>query len=119
MEHALRRLMFLATNLVTYQKHQDVVNFYETVTKVFQRYPTYNMLAAYVTLSLTPSFYRFFRRAGILPSNTTTYSLAEITNALYMQVGAIPYLGCSNNGTALDEIWYFNHALGTVSTLSG
>ncbi|KAH0837991.1 ribonuclease T2 [Lanmaoa asiatica] len=80
-----------------YKKHQEVVNFFETVTKVFQMYPTYNMLAA----------------AGILPSNKTTYTLAQITNALYSQTGAIPYLGCSNNGTVLDEVWYFHHVFGT------
>jgi ribonuclease T2 len=80
-----------------YQEHQEVVNFYETVTKVFQMYPTYNMLAA----------------AGILPSNTTTYTLSQITNALYSQTGAVPYLGCYSNGTILDEVWYFHHVLGT------
>jgi len=80
-----------------YKSHREVVNFFETVTKIFQMYPTYNMLAA----------------AGILPSNETTYTLAQITNALYSQTGAIPYLGCSNNGTVLDEVWYFHHVLGT------
>ncbi|KAG1850623.1 ribonuclease T2 [Suillus subalutaceus] len=80
-----------------YQEHQEVVNFYETVTKVFQMYPTYNMLAA----------------AGILPSNTTTYTLSQITNVLYSQTGAVPYLGCYGNGTILDEVWYFHHVLGT------
>ncbi|EGO05308.1 hypothetical protein SERLA73DRAFT_174402 [Serpula lacrymans var. lacrymans S7.3] len=81
-----------------YVEHMEVVNFYETVTKVFQMYPTYNMLAA----------------AGILPSNTTTYTLAEITNALVSQTGAVPYLGCSgSDGTVLDEVWYFHHVLGT------
>ncbi|KAG0707518.1 ribonuclease T2 [Suillus ampliporus] len=80
-----------------YKEHQDVVNFYETVTKVFHMYPTYDMLAA----------------AGILPSNTTTYTLSQITNALYSQTGAVPYLGCFGNGTILDEVWYFHHVLGT------
>ncbi|KAG1762977.1 ribonuclease T2 [Suillus occidentalis] len=80
-----------------YQGHQEVVNFYETVTRVFQMYPTYNMLAS----------------AGILPSNTTTYTLSQITNALYSQIGAVPYLGCYDNGTILDEVWYFHHVIGT------
>lgn len=31
-----------------------MVNFFETVTKVFQMYPTYNMLAAYVPLREAP-----------------------------------------------------------------
>ncbi|KAG8219471.1 ribonuclease T2 [Butyriboletus roseoflavus] len=80
-----------------YKGHQEVVNFFETIMKVFQTYPTYNMLAA----------------PGIIPSNKTTYTLARITNALYSQTGAIPYLGCSNNGSVLDEVWYFHHVLGT------
>ncbi|KAI6120577.1 ribonuclease T2 [Pisolithus croceorrhizus] len=83
-----------------YKEHQDVVNSYEAVVKVFQLYPTYNMLAA----------------AGIVPSNGTTYTLAQITNALYSQTGAIPYLGYSGNGVVLDEVWYFHHVLGTVRT---
>jgi hypothetical protein len=52
--------------------------------------------------------------AGILPSNTTTYTLSQITNALYSQIGAVPYLGCYDNGTILDEVWYFHHVIGTV-----
>ncbi len=58
-----------------------------------------------------------FHRSGITPSNKTTYSLSQIQNALKGQTGAIPYLGCGNNGTVLQEVWYFHHVLGTVSTL--
>ena len=56
-------------------------------------------------------------RSGIFPSNKTTYSLSQIENALEAQTGAIPYLGCGQNGTVLQEVWYFNHVLGTVSRL--
>lgn len=81
-----------------YREHQEVVNFFETVVKVFQMYPTYDMLAA----------------AGISPSNTTTYTRAQITNALYSQTGADPWLGCyGENDSILQEIWYFHHVLGT------
>ncbi|KAG1774071.1 ribonuclease T2 [Suillus placidus] len=81
-----------------YKEHQEVVNFFETVVKVFQMYPTYDMLAA----------------AGIVPSNTTTYTRAQIANALYSQTGADPWLGCyDTDGTVLEEIWYFHHVLGT------
>ncbi|KAG1813257.1 ribonuclease T2-like protein [Suillus subaureus] len=81
-----------------YKTHQEVVNFFETVVKVFQMYPTYDMLAA----------------AGIVPSNTTTYTRAQIANALYSQTGADPWLGCYDaNGAVLEEIWYFHHVLGT------
>lgn len=30
----------------------------------------------------------------------------------------MPYLGCGGeNGTILEEVWYFNHVLGTVSPI--
>ncbi|KAI0275044.1 ribonuclease T2 [Gloeopeniophorella convolvens] len=80
-----------------YKKHQDVVNFFDAVVRAFKQFPTYDMLAA----------------AGIVPSNTTTYKLSDIQNALKAQSGGIPYLGCGNNGTVLQEVWYFNHVSGT------
>lgn len=98
-----------------YQEHEEVINFFETAIRYvtlphsnnqplsffsgFQRYPTYDMLAAY----------------GITPSNTTTYPLAKIQDALKAQTGALPYLGCSDKGGSLSEVWYFNHVFGTVS----
>jgi Ribonuclease T2 family len=54
------------------------------------------------------------QRAGIIPSNTTTYTLTQLQSALQAQTGAIPYLGCGGNGTILEEVWYFNHVQGTV-----
>ncbi|OCH87459.1 ribonuclease T2 [Obba rivulosa] len=81
-----------------YKEHQDVVDFYLAVVRAFQKYPTYNMLAA----------------SGILPSNKTTYTLDQLQTALIAQTGSLPYLGCGGkNGTILQEVWYFNHVLGT------
>ncbi|KAI0727823.1 ribonuclease T2 [Fomitopsis betulina] len=81
-----------------YREHQDVVDFYLSVVRAFQKFPTYQMLAA----------------SGILPSNRTTYSLDQLQSALKAQTGAVPYLGCGGqNGTILEEVWYFNHVLGT------
>lgn len=65
-------------------------------------FPTFDMLAAY----------------GIVPSNKTTYSLSQITNALQAQTGHVPYIGCAVNGTSLSEVWYFGHVFGTVSVVS-
>ncbi|KAI0962079.1 hypothetical protein AcV7_001000 [Taiwanofungus camphoratus] len=80
-----------------YKEHQDVVDFYLSVVRAFQKYPTWEMLAA----------------SGIYPSNTTTYTLNQLQNALKAQTGGIPYLGCGgNNGTILEEVWYYNHVLG-------
>ena len=50
-----------------------------------------------------------------MPSNRTTYRLGDIQKTLKSQTGGIPYLGCGNNGTVLQEVWYFNHVSGTVS----
>ncbi|TFK77339.1 ribonuclease T2 [Pluteus cervinus] len=80
-----------------YRKHEEIMNYYDSVIRAFHQYPTFDMLAAF----------------GIVPSNKTAYNLADIQSALKTQTGATPYLGCSNNGTALSEVWYFNHVLGT------
>lgn len=53
-----------------------------------------------------------------MPSNTTTYTLSQLQKALHAQTGAVPFLGCggtgaSGNRTILNEVWYFNHVLGT------
>ncbi|KAH8099302.1 ribonuclease T2 [Cristinia sonorae] len=80
-----------------YKKNQDVIDFFDATVRAFKMYPTYDMLAAY----------------GIVPSNKTTYSLSQIQTALKSQTGALPYLGCSKNGTVLSEVWYFHHVLGS------
>ncbi|PAV22516.1 ribonuclease T2 [Pyrrhoderma noxium] len=86
-----------------YQEHEDVVNFFDAVIRAFKMYPTYDILAS----------------AGIIPSNSTTYTLSQIQNALKSQTGAIPHLGCSSSPTnsssnvVLSEVWYYTHVLGT------
>ncbi|KAL4246991.1 RNase T2 family protein, partial [Abortiporus biennis] len=68
-----------------YKKNQDVVDFFNAVIRAFKQYPTFDMLAA----------------SGIVPSNTTTYTLTQLQTALKSQTGALPYLGCGFNGTVL------------------
>jgi len=80
-----------------YQPHQDVIDFFDAVVRAFKQFPTYDILAS----------------AGIVPSNKTTYKLGDIQKALKAQTGGVPYLGCGNNGTVLQEVWYFNHVSGT------
>ncbi|KZP31110.1 ribonuclease T2 [Athelia psychrophila] len=80
-----------------YKEHMDLINFFDAVIRAYKRYPTYDILAS----------------AGITPSNKTTYPLSAIQNAVKGQVGALPYFGCTNNGTVLTEVWYYHHVLGT------
>ncbi|KAJ7492414.1 ribonuclease T2-like protein [Mycena latifolia] len=81
----------------SYKKNQDVIDFFDAVIRAFHQYPTFDMLASF----------------GIVPSNKTSYSLTTIQNALKSQTAALPYLGCSHNGTVLSEVWYFSHVYGT------
>ncbi|KAJ6503318.1 ribonuclease T2-like protein [Mycena vitilis] len=81
----------------SYKKNQDVINFFDAVIRAYKQYPTFDMLASF----------------GILPSNTTSYSLGKIQNALKSQTAGLPYVGCTTNGTVLSEVWYFSHVYGT------
>ena len=99
-----------------YVEHEDVIDFWQTAISYYERLPTAKFLAA----------------AGIVPSNTTSYTLSDIQAALTKQWGAVPYLGCSGsrfnstkagNGTSdngrivLDEVWYYMHILGKAQNM--
>ncbi|CAK5264515.1 unnamed protein product [Mycena citricolor] len=79
-----------------YKQHQEVIDFFDAVIRAYRMYPTFDILAA----------------AGIVPSNTTAYSLARIESALQSQTGALPHIGCVK-GTILSEVWYYNHVWAT------
>ncbi|KZV89402.1 ribonuclease T2 [Exidia glandulosa HHB12029] len=78
-----------------YKQHEEVVNFFDTVIQAYKQYPTYKFLAA----------------KGIVPSNTTTYTLSAVLGALEAATGATPHVGCSASG-ALNEVWYYSHSFG-------
>ncbi|EKM84152.1 hypothetical protein AGABI1DRAFT_51918 [Agaricus bisporus var. burnettii JB137-S8] len=80
-----------------YQKHVEVIDFFETAIRFFQNFPTFKLLAA----------------ANIVPSNKTMYKLDDLEAAVISQLGAVPYFGCTHNGTVLSEVWYFTHVFGT------
>ncbi|OCB87906.1 ribonuclease T2 [Sanghuangporus baumii] len=96
-KHATCTSTFDVACYENYQAHEDVVNFFDTTVRAFQMFPTFDMLAA----------------AGIVPSNSTTYTLSQIQTAIKIQTGATPFVGCGGNGTVLNEMWYFAHVLGT------
>ncbi|EJD03635.1 ribonuclease T2 [Fomitiporia mediterranea MF3/22] len=96
-KHATCTSTFDVACYANYKQHEDVVNFFEAVVRAFHMFPTYDMLTA----------------AGIVPSNSTTYTLAQIQAAIKAQTGATPFVGCGGNGTILNEMWHFSHVLGT------
>jgi ribonuclease T2 len=96
-----------------YVKHQDVVDYFETVIYYYRQLPTWNWLAQH----------------EILPSNTTAYTKSDLEDALTQEYGSLPYLGCSGpryneteagraanttdtGRTVLSEVWYFMHVNG-------
>jgi len=96
-----------------YTEHEDVIDFFETAIKYYQRYPTWSWLA----------------EAGITPSNTTQVTLSDIQGTLTKASGAVPYIGCSGprynetgagrggndtGRTVVSEVWYYNHVYGRV-----
>lgn len=89
----------------TYAEHAEVADFFATAAAFYRALPTHAWLAA----------------AGIVPSNTTAYALADVQDVLAAAFGAVPYIACagerfnetaagqgsSDSGfTALSEVWY-------------
>ncbi|KIJ54910.1 hypothetical protein M422DRAFT_73659 [Sphaerobolus stellatus SS14] len=90
-----------------YFKHAEVVDFFDSAIRAYKMFPTGQFLAS----------------QGIVPSNTTTYTLTQLNNAIKAHTGAIPYFGCSganapegDGRTILTEVWYYNYVLGTTQT---
>ncbi|KAJ4344917.1 hypothetical protein N0V95_006117 [Ascochyta clinopodiicola] len=94
-----------------YRQHEDVVDFFETTIKYYQRFPTHKWLKA----------------KKIVPSNSTTYSYTDFKDTLAKKHGGIPFIGCSgprfnataagnnttdNGYTVLSEVWYYEHVYG-------
>lgn len=80
------------------QEDFAVLNYFRQIAHKFQKRPAYNYLAA----------------AGILPSATQNYTLAEIQSTLKQAHGATPYVGCNKKGE-ISEFWFFWHTRGTVN----
>lgn len=94
-----------------YTQHEDVIQFFETAIKYYNRFPTWGWLA----------------QAGIRPSNTTQVSLSDVQGTLTNISRAVPYVGCSgprynetaggrnstdNGRTVISEVWYYMYAYG-------
>ncbi|SPO24557.1 related to Ribonuclease Trv [Ustilago trichophora] len=75
-----------------------VLNYFRQIAHKFQERPTYN----------------FLESAGILPSATKNYTLAEIQSTLKNFHGATPFVGCNKKGE-MNEFWYFWNVRSTVN----
>ncbi|EMG46547.1 RNY1-A Ribonuclease T2-like 1-A [Candida maltosa Xu316] len=83
-----------------FQSNENVYNFFAVAYQLFQNLDTYSWLVD----------------AGITPSSTTTYTLAQIQSALDSKFGKSVYFKCDSNH-AINEVWYYHHVKGSI--LSG
>jgi len=90
-----------------YVQHEDVIDFFESVIRAYEMFPTG----------------QFLRSHDIVPSNRTTYTLQQLQNAVKAYTGVVPYFGCTgpeapegDGRTILNEVWHFNHVLGNTQT---
>ncbi len=57
--------------------------------------------------------YKWLAKAGIKPSNSQTYSLQAIQQALSNEHGHEAYIGCDDNG-ALNTVYYYFNVRGSL-----
>lgn len=81
-----------------YKPAEEVHDYFSSAVKLFKDLDTYKTLAA----------------AGVLPSSSQTYTLAELRNPLRVKQGVPVTLRC--HGNVLNEIWYHFDVLGSVRT---
>jgi ribonuclease T2 len=79
-----------------YTKQAEVADYFQIATDLFKGLDSYTILA----------------NAGVTPSTTKSYALAEIANPLRAYHGYDVTIQCSSS--ALNEIWYHYNVLGNV-----
>lgn len=81
---------------------------------IFHFADAFSNLVLFVAYSAAPT-YKWLTSSGIYPSNNQTYTLDQLEGALARHHGGkTPFLGCSNNGTRLNEFWYYYNTFGSV-----
>lgn len=90
-----------------YVNGTEVIDFFETSLAYYKTRSTYDILA----------------KGGVVPSNTTTYTLGQLQAAARNATGQTAYFGCSyansnaSSRTILSEVWYYGYTYGRVQDL--
>ncbi|GMG56383.1 unnamed protein product [Ambrosiozyma monospora] len=82
-----------------YTDHQNAVDYFKKAVELYETLPTYQWLSD----------------AGIVPSNSDTYTSQQIQDALSQNFGEDVYIKCDKNN-GLQEVWYFHHLRGNALT---
>ncbi|RCK64766.1 Ribonuclease T2-like 1-A [Candida viswanathii] len=81
----------------SFTTNENVYDFVKILYNLWATVPTYKWLAA----------------AGITPSNTATYTSAQIQSALKGKFGKNVYFKCDSNN-AINEVYYYYHVKGSL-----
>ncbi|KAJ5561438.1 hypothetical protein N7535_004095 [Penicillium sp. DV-2018c] len=81
-----------------YLPQQEVVDYFDKTVEIYKELPSHEFLA----------------NAGIIPSQSKTYDLADIEAALELAHGNPVTVRCRNG--ALSEIWYYFNIAGSLQT---
>lgn len=84
---------------VDYEPTDGVSDFFQRAVDTFKALPLYD----------------WFKEAGIVPSTTKTYTLAQLQHVMKEKHGHKVYFGCTSDGE-LDEMWAFFYVRGSVQT---
>ncbi|KAF2089353.1 hypothetical protein K490DRAFT_37447 [Saccharata proteae CBS 121410] len=80
-----------------YTPYLELVQFLQEVVYLYKTLPTHEYLAS----------------CGIVPTNSTTYALADVEQCFMKATGGyLPHIGCTGN--YLSEVWYYHHLAGKV-----
>ncbi|KAK8195181.1 putative ribonuclease T2 [Phyllosticta capitalensis] len=80
-----------------YTQYLELVQFLNEAVHLYKQLPSQDYLGA----------------CGIVPSNSTTYALADIETCFVQATGGyLPHIGC--NGDTLNELWYYYYLAGRV-----
>ncbi|RCK65020.1 Ribonuclease T2-like 1-B [Candida viswanathii] len=80
-----------------YRTNQNVYDFFRTAYFLFQKVPTFEWLG----------------EAGVVPSDTETYSAEQVLGALKGKFGKDVYFKCDSSG-AINEVWYYFNVRGPL-----
>ncbi|KAM0327016.1 hypothetical protein ACHAQA_006139 [Verticillium albo-atrum] len=82
-----------------YKPGQELADYFRKTVAIFKSLPSYDWL----------------KSAGIIPSDTVTYTLSQIQDVLTAHHGHNVIINCNKNGE-LNELWYHFNVKGSIQT---
>ena len=91
------------------------MDYFDKTVEVYKELPSYQVsLILSINDRLSLTMHKFLANAGIIPSQTQTYALADIEAALEQAHGDPVTVRCQNG--AINEIWYYFNIAGSLQS---